>query len=123
MPTVKAAKTRAVAMAKQTRDALDDMTVSHERALFGYTDRDSLVIIPGLLQKIADANGSIDIIKKDMTAVKKTIADVPEIVQLGRSIKKWGAWGVVAIIALLLCLVFRQYGLLPLILHAFGAAT
>ena len=123
MPTIKSAKARVLATVETTRDALDDMTISHERALFGYTDRDSLTIIPGLLQKIADANGSIDTIKKDMSAVKKTIADVPEIVQLGRSIKKWGAWGTVAIIALLLSLVLHQYGLLPLILHAFGSAT
>ena len=100
------------------KPGLDAMVLSHERALFGYTDRDSLTSVPGLLEKIADANENISEIKKSMTEVKKTIADVPEIVNLGRSIKKWGAFGTAAIIALLLSIVLHQYGLLPIILHA-----
>jgi len=110
---VRVAPSRAAA-----RTSLDDMIISHERALFGYTDRDSLQVVPGLLQKIADANGNIDDIKKSIVKVEKTIVHVPEIVELGRSIKKWGAYGTAAIIALLLSIVLRQYGLLPVILHA-----
>ena len=97
------------------RGSLDDMILSHERALFGYTDRDSLQVVPGLLQKIADANDNIDDIKKSIVKVEKTIVHVPEIVELGRSIKKWGAYGTAAIIALLLSIVLHQYGLIPLI--------
>ena len=102
------------------RGSLDDMILSHERALFGYTDRDSLQVVPGLLQKIADANGNIDDIKKSIVKVEKTIVHVPEIVELGRSIKKWGAYGTAAIIALLLSIVLHQYGLIPTIINALG---
>ena len=111
-------KVRVAPRRAAARTSLDDMIISHERALFGYTDRDSLQVVPGLLQKIADANGNIDDIKKSIVKVEKTIVHVPEIVELGRSIKKWGAYGTAAIIALLLSIVLHQYGLLPVILHA-----
>jgi hypothetical protein len=111
-------KQRVTASRAKNHTSLDTMVLSHERALFGYTDRDSLSVVPGLLEKIADANGNIDDIKKSVVKVEKAIAPLPEIVQLARAIKRWGAWGTAAIIALLLSIVLHQYGLLPLILHA-----
>lgn len=107
---------------KLSPEEVDSMIASHERALFGYTDRGSLRIIPGLLARIDDAHKDIGDLKVDLAIVKATVKDVPEIVQLGRSLKRWGSWGVAAIIALLLALVFHQYGLIPILMHAMTGA-
>lgn len=107
MPTVK----KAPMLKKPTRDDVEAMVISHERALFGYTDRDSLQVIPGLLARIDQAHKDIDLLAKDVTIVKERIKGVPELVLTAKQLKKWGAYGTGIIIAGLLAIIFHQYGL------------
>ena len=97
---------------------IEEMVDSHDRALFGYTDRATLKVMPGLLEQIKDAHADISGVKKDLAEVKETTKSVPEIVAVVKSVKRWGGVGTVVIILGLLAIIFHQYSLLPMILKA-----
>lgn len=97
---------------KPSRDDVEAMVVSHERALFGYTDRDSLKIVPGLLARIDQAHTAIGEISGRLSVVQSQLQGVPELVENSKKVKKYGAYGTGAIIVLLLSIVFHQYGLI-----------
>lgn len=111
---------RATVLKAPSAGDVEAMVISHERALFGYTDRDSLRVVPGLLARIDEAHQSIEKMGTSIDEIKLTLLGVPELLRLGNSLKKYGAYGTCAIIALLLAVVFHQYGLVPTILNAIG---
>lgn len=108
---------KAPMLKKPSKDDVDAMVISHERALFGYTDRDSLRVVPGLLARIDEAHSDIATVKSDVTTIKAALADMPEVSAILKFIKRAGAVASLVVILLLLALVFRQYELIPLILR------
>jgi hypothetical protein len=97
---------------------IEEMVDSHDRALFGYTDRATLKTVPGLLEQIREAHADISGLKEDVKEVKETTAGVPEIVLVVKYIKRWGIIGGVALIVGLLLIIFHQYNLIPVLLKA-----
>lgn len=82
---------------------IDNRLTSHERALFGFWDNESLRYVPGLLSRMDD-------MQEDVGNMKKQLDGVPEAVRDVRTVKKWGAWAVAAILALLLAQTFGVGG-------------
>lgn len=68
---------------------LQQMVESHDQVLFGYTDRETLKYVPGLVD---------------------TMSEISLVV---KSVKTWGARGTVALILLQLGIIFHQYGVWP----------
>lgn len=115
MPAVR----KAPVLKKPSKDDVEAMVISHERALFGYTDRDSLQVVPGLLARIDQAHRDIAALTGSVAVINEKIEGVPELVEDGKKVKRWGAYGTAVVIALLLAIIFHQYGLVTAVLSWF----
>lgn len=97
---------------------LDKMVMSHDRALFGYTDHESLRVVPGLIQRMDEQHTTMAEQTKDIREIKEAILSVPEVVATTKAIKRYGAIGTGLVIAILLSLVFHEYNIIPALLNA-----
>ena len=68
------------------------MVQSHDQVLFGYTDRNTLKYVPGLVDTMGEVSALV------------------------KGIKKWGAIGTAALIAGQFTIIFHQYNLWPSLL-------
>ena len=74
-------------------EAISELVTSHEKVLFGYPDRNAMRYIPGLLQQRKDDHDAILEVQTDVRAIKEEIKGVPELLELVKSIRRWGLIG------------------------------
>lgn len=102
--------------------AVQKMVLSHEKLLFGYYDAEAIRYIPGLLARMDQSHQDIADVKVDISNIKASITEIPQISTVAKTIKKLGYWATGSVILLLLAIITRQYGLIPAIISLFVTA-